>query len=158
MTCLRCAWSFRRYQDSRCAFTIPLRRVHPQRQLLRWWGRRSVAGVHADYLLRTPVIKQVDQRVQQERSRLDAAPGPKLSVDFRRWPTTPLVPGASCRLSDGERFNAEGVVLPQPFANSLAHVLSIQATAQATGQKPDDCVGSDRAGFAVVVAAQLIPR
>lgn len=119
-------------------------------------GRRGVAGVHADYLLRTPVIKQVDQRVQQERSRLDAAPGPKLSVDFRRWPTTPLVPGASCRLSDGERFNAEGVVLPQPFANSLAHVRSIQATAQATGQKPDDCVGSDRAGFAVVVAAQLI--
>jgi len=108
---------------------------------------RGIPGVYADYLLRTPVASQVDARIGTEQARLDAAPGPALSVELRRWPTSPLVPGATCQLSDDVRFLAAGVVLPSPFAGALTHVRAFRATAHAVSQRPDDGFGSDRAAF-----------
>lgn len=108
---------------------------------------RGVAGVHADYLLRTPVPSQVDERVRRERARLDAAPGPALSVLLRRWPTSALCPGSACRLTDETRFLTTGVVLPSPFSGALTRVRSFQMTAHAVSQLPDDGSGSDRAAF-----------
>lgn len=108
---------------------------------------RGVTGVYADYLLRTPVANQVDARINLERSRLDAASGPALSVEIRRWPTSPLCPGAACQLAGGDRFLAAGVVLPPPFDGALSRVHAFRVTAHAVLQRPDDGFGCDRAAF-----------
>lgn len=108
---------------------------------------RGVTGIHADFLLRTQVATQVDQRVTLERQRLDAAPGPSLTVTLRRFPQSPLCPGAACQLADADRFLAAGVVLPPPFVAAQTRVRAFQVTAQAVGEKADDGFGSDRAAF-----------
>lgn len=116
---------------------------------------RGVSGVHADFLLRTQVASRIDERVSRERARLDAAPGPALVALLRRWPTSPLCPGSTCRLTDEARFLAAGVVLPPPFAGSLAHVRRLKVTARAEAQRPDHGFGSDRAAFQIRASVVL---
>ena len=47
-------------------------------------ANRAVTGVHADYLVRTPVLAEQDSRVQLERNRLNVAQGPSLAASLRR--------------------------------------------------------------------------
>ncbi|MBL9045590.1 MAG: hypothetical protein JNM83_28535 [Myxococcales bacterium] len=119
-------------------------------------ANRSVTGVHADYLIRTPVVAEQDSRVQLERNRLNVAQGPSLAASLRRFPTSPLCPGASVRLTDTARFVAAESVLPPPFAGGLAHVRSFRLSAHAVSQRPDDGFGSDRAAFDLTVSTLLI--
>ena len=117
---------------------------------------RAVTGVHADYLIRTPVLAEQDNRVQLERTRLNVAQGPSLQASFRRFPQSPLCPGSSAWLTDTARFVAAETVLPSPFAGGLAHVRWFKLSAQAVSQRPDDGFGFDRAAFALTAATLLI--
>lgn len=117
---------------------------------------RQIAGIEQDYLVRTPLPTQFNGRVTQERERLNAAPGPRLLIALRRWPTSPLCPGASCPLLDTDGFLLEGSVLPAKFAGARTRVESVQLTAEALHQGLDDGYGAESAAFRIRGTVQLL--
>jgi hypothetical protein len=118
--------------------------------------KRQLAGIEQDYLLRTPLPAQFNGRVTQERERLNAAPGPLLLVTMRRWPTSPLCPGASCPLSDADGFLLEGTVLPAAFKGATTRVESVQLGAEALHPGLDDGYGAESAAFRIRGTVRLL--
>jgi len=67
----------------------------------------GVAGLHQDYLVRTPIVSQVEQRQTLEVSRL-RVPQRRLRLSFRHYPTVAVSPGAGIRL-EGARWGRAAV-------------------------------------------------
>lgn len=116
---------------------------------------RKIEGITHDYLLRTPIADHLDAREELEQTRLDAAPGPVLHVELARWPTSPLIPGAACPLSNKDHFLAADRRLPALFSEATTRVRWLQLAAEAASQGLDADYNNDRAAFTIKGSLEL---
>lgn len=89
---------------------------------------QAVEGIHQDYLLRTPIAQDVDDRVTLETSRLFVRSS-ELQVVFRRWPTITFAPGLLVKFVAANLWGADSIAVQQTW-RVFEHTLRVRATEQ----------------------------
>jgi hypothetical protein len=109
----------------------------------------AAAGVFRDVLLRTPLAKEVDDRVALEKAR-PLLPGRETELFFRRFPTVKVSPGSLLSISAKGGHAASRLLDVDPWR---VHRLSVEARALDTGAEAT--YGDAGVDLEVSVTAQL---
>ncbi len=112
------------------------------------------APIRQDYLLDTPVAAQVDARETLEKARLIIRQS-ELRIDFKRFPSDPLVPGNGIDLSSSDFWAKVSKTLPGPVQGKTLRVIAFDLLATALDSRPDAHPGLADGMFGVQASLQL---
>jgi hypothetical protein len=90
---------------------------------------QAVTGIRKDFLMRSPIAQEVDDRVTLETKRLVVRKS-ELSVVFGRMPTITFQPGTLVKLSAGNRWSQESSVLTPTWRARSYHLAGRTADAR----------------------------
>ena len=109
----------------------------------------AVEGIRQDYLLRTSIAQDVDDRVTLETSRLFVRSS-ELDLVFRRWPTVTIAPGILIKFAAQNLWGADSIAVAQTWR---VHTLTLHA--RATEQGPDAEHNFTSTGYDIEIHAQM---
>lgn len=103
--------------------------------------------IRQDFLIRTAVAAQVDDRETLERTRLRLRK-PELRVEMRRFPSDPLVPGQMIKLEDPDkRYGGFRLAIPTLLKDKTLRLFGLELSAVSRAQGVDDGQQQGNAGF-----------
>lgn len=109
----------------------------------------SAAEIRQDYLIRTSVAAQVDERESLERGRLRTRK-PELRVDTLRFPSDALMPGHLIKLEDPQsRYGGFGLAIPALLKDKTLRLVRLELVAESAASGVDDQQQQQQAGFLV---------
>jgi hypothetical protein len=109
----------------------------------------AAAGVFRDLLVRTPIAKEVDDRVALEKSR-PLLPGREVELTFRRFPTISMMPGSLVSISPKGGHVAARLLSPDPW-----RVFQIRLEGSALDQGPERTYGDTAVDLDLSITARL---
>lgn len=112
-------------------------------------NKRAATGVLTEYLIRTPVAKQLDARVELEKVRAEAAE-PEARVALGGFPGTPILPSMGLKLGGGWSTNA--------YQHGKTYrVVSARIRAQAVSQEATEETGEETNVYRIAYRLRLEP-
>jgi hypothetical protein len=109
----------------------------------------AAAGIWKDNLMRSPIARDVDDRVTLDKARpllLER----EVELSFRRFPTIRMAPGALCDISSKGGHSEEIVASNEPF-----RVFFLSLEARALHDRPEASYGEPAADFTLECSARL---
>ncbi|AUX29127.1 MULTISPECIES: hypothetical protein [Sorangium] len=106
-------------------------------------------GVYRDVLLRTPIAKDVDDRVALEKAR-PLLPGREVEVVFRRFPTVATAPGSLVSISGQGGHSPALLLAEEPW-----RVYRLSLEARAADEGPEQSYGEPSTAFDLTMSARL---
>lgn len=92
--------------------------------------KNLVAGVRSDFLFNTPIATEFDQEIQR-RSESFTLPGPEFVLQYRQFPSSPIIPGAGVDFAAGLiNFQTEAIAVPVEALAELCRVFRISISGE----------------------------